>query len=393
MKAQSYNLFELIDDFGPEKIITVSDQKTGMKGVLVIDNTSRGMGKGGCRMSPDLDILEVARLARRMTWKWAVADFSFGGAKAGIYGDPNAENKEEIVRSFVRALKKHIPDEYIFGLDMGLNENDAAIIVDEADDLTASMGTPAELGGIPYDQLGTAAYGCSECARIAADYLDLELKNLTVAIQGFGAVGGGAARFLSEKGAAVVAVSTVEGVLYDPDGLDISRLTQLYRQVGDSAVKEYGGKLLDLGEELTLDVDLLLVAAKQDVITGENAGDIKAKIIVEGANMPTTAEGDDILYRKNKLIVPDFVANAGGVMAAAVGMDERHNCIRPNPRKVYNLIEEKMSQNVPEILDRAASEKKKTRQVALELAKERVVKAMQLRGNKKKEFSEHPLLK
>ena len=122
---------ELIDEWGPEKIICVSDARTGMRGVLVIDNTARGIGKGGTRMTPTVTVGEVARLARVMTWKWAGVDLFFGGAKAGIRADPRNPDKERVLRAFVRALANEVPREYVFGLDLGLTEDDAAIIQDE----------------------------------------------------------------------------------------------------------------------------------------------------------------------------------------------------------------------------------------------------------------------
>ena len=126
--------FELVDQWGPEKVVLVSDRRSGMRGVLVIDNTARGLGKGGTRMSPTLTVGEVARLARTMTWKWAAVDLFHGGAKAGILGDPRGAGKESILRAFARALANEVPSEYVFGLDMGLAEQDAAIFVDELND-------------------------------------------------------------------------------------------------------------------------------------------------------------------------------------------------------------------------------------------------------------------
>src|SRR5919108_4441659 len=122
------DVFALMDGWGPEKVVCVSDRRTGMRGVLVLDNTARGMGKGGTRMSPTLSVTEVARLARVMTWKWAGVDLFFGGAKAGIKFDPAAPDKEAALRSFGRSLSSEVPEEYVFGLDMGLTEHDAAII-------------------------------------------------------------------------------------------------------------------------------------------------------------------------------------------------------------------------------------------------------------------------
>ena len=151
-------MFELIDEWGPEKVVCVSDARTGMRGVLVIDNTARGMGKGGTRMSTTVSVGEVARLARNMTWKWAGVDLFYGGAKAGIWADPNAESKEAVLRAFVRALKNEVPEEYVFGLDVGLTEKDAAIMLDEVGGRGGAVGTPHALGGLPYDQLGVTGH-------------------------------------------------------------------------------------------------------------------------------------------------------------------------------------------------------------------------------------------
>lgn len=377
------NLLGKIDQFGPEKIICVSDSKTGMRGVLVIDNTARGMGKGGCRMSPDVTVEEVCRLARTMTWKWAMVDFALGGAKGGIKADPGSSDKEKIIRAYVRALRKHIPDEYIFGLDMGLTEADAAIVVDELDDLKTSMGTPQELGGFPYDELGATGYGVAEAVKAACSKKNKSFRNTTVSIQGFGAVGRAAAKFLAEEDFVIVAVSTVEGVLYNPAGLDIEKLLELQQEAGDEVVKAYeDGQVMNLGEELTLNVDVLIPAAIQDIITEDNAAKINAELIVEGANMPTTSKAEGILAANNTLIIPDFVANAGGIIAAGVGMDARNSCQRIDAREVYCLIEEKMHDNVSLLLERAEKEEISTREIAKSIAQNRVIKAMQLRGNK-----------
>jgi glutamate dehydrogenase (NAD(P)+) len=150
------------DAFGPEKIIVVHDPGTRMLGYLVIDNTARGMGKGGVRMASELAFNDVLRLARIMTWKNAAADLPLGGAKGGIVADPKDPNREAIIRAYARALRNIIPKEYVFGLDMGLTESDAALVVDELGDPKASTGKPSFLGGIPYDKLMITGYGVVE---------------------------------------------------------------------------------------------------------------------------------------------------------------------------------------------------------------------------------------
>jgi glutamate dehydrogenase (NAD(P)+) len=232
-------MFDMIDEWGPEKIVCVSDPSTGMRGVLVIDNTARGMGKGGTRMSPTVSVTEVARLARNMTWKWAGVDIFYGGAKAGIQADPSAASKEDVLRAFVHALRNEVPEEYVFGLDVGLTEADAAIMLDEAGGRGGAVGTPQGLGGLPYNQLGVTGHGVAETVDAAAQFSGLSTAALSASIQGFGAVGAATARRLDELGVTVVAVSTSQGGLYNPDGLDVAELLALRTQHGDALVHHY----------------------------------------------------------------------------------------------------------------------------------------------------------
>ncbi len=374
------DILSRMDEWGPEKIVLVSDTRTGMRGVLVIDNTARGMGKGGTRMSPTITIEEVCRLARTMTWKWAGVDLSFGGAKAGILADPAAPSKEEILRSWARALSRHIPSEYVLGLDMGLNERDAAVAQDELGDRGAAVGSPTELGGVPYDELGLTGFGVAESAEVACEIAGLELKGASVSIQGFGAVGHAAAKRFAELGARVVAVSSVHGALYDPDGLDVDKLLSLRQEAGDRAVAEYGAALRPVGDELTVAADVLVPAAIQDQIDEQLAARLPAKVVVEGANLPTSKAAQDVLKGRGVTVVPDFIANAGAVVGAGVAMDSRYSAFRPDPAAIFNLISSKLRDNTRVVLDKAARDGVTSHTAALAIAQERVRKAMELKG-------------
>jgi len=375
------DVFQWMDEWGPEKMIVVHDTKTGMMGMLVIDNTARGPGKGGCRMDPNMTLHDCFRLARTMTWKWAMADIFLGGAKAGIRNDPKSPYKEEIIRAYVKKIRKFLPDEYVFGNDMGFAEKDGAIALDEMEDMKAAVGTPAELGGLPYDELGITGFGLVEAAECAAGMAGMELRKAVVSIQGFGAVGAFAAKFMKEKGAKVIAVSSVEGALHDPQGLDIDKLFALREKHGDKCVQKYGkGTIIPLGKELELEADILIPGATGDVITEKNMKNIKAKLIVEGANFPTTLEAQKYFHQKGIYLVPDFVANAGAVMGAGKAMDNRYSCDILDPQDVYDTVKRKMWKNVTMVTEESKKTKRLPREVAEAISKERVRKAMELRG-------------
>jgi glutamate dehydrogenase (NAD(P)+) len=376
-------MFNLIDEWGPEKIVCVSDARTGMRGVLVIDNTARGMGKGGTRMSPTLSVTEVARLARNMTWKWAGVDLYYGGAKAGIQADPSAASKEDVLRAFVRALRNEVPEEYVFGLDVGLTEADAAIMLDEVGNRAGAVGTPQALGGLPYDQLGVTGYGVAETVDAAAQFAGLSTSALSASIQGFGAVGAAAARRLDELGATVVAVSTSQGGLYNLDGLDVAELLALRTQHGDALVDHYtDAKPLTAGEELTVVADVLIPAALQDVVDTDLARTLPARILVEGANLPSSPAAQQVLHDRGVIVVPDFIANAGGVVAAAVAMDSRFSGIRPEPAAVFENISTKLRASTHETLEASRRQGLTTHRVARATAQARVAEAMRLRGRR-----------
>ncbi|NMR29139.1 Glu/Leu/Phe/Val dehydrogenase [Arthrobacter sp. SF27] len=371
-------MFDMMDEWGPEKIVAVSDAKTGMKGVLVIDNTSRGIGKGGTRMQPTVSVEEIARLARVMTWKWAGVDLFYGGAKAGIQADPNSPYKEEILRAFVRRLRNEVPEEYVFGLDMGLTENDAAIINDELGTRGAAVGTPYDLGGIPYDQLGITGYGIAEVVDEAASAIGLSGKR--VALQGFGAVGHAAAERLHRLGYQVVSVSTAAGALHDPNGLDVPALLELRRDLGDAFVSALPELKIEAGRELFVDADIVVPAALQDVISESSAADIKGRLLVEGANLPTNAAAQAVLRDAGITVVPDFIANAGGVVSAAFAMDARYSAFRPETGQIFEAVSTKLRANAVQVLDETGRRGGTSHEAARGLAQERVKRAMELRG-------------
>lgn len=357
-------VFQYSDDIGPEKILYVYDPKTKLKGILVVDNTARGPAIGGVRMAPDVSTEEVFRLARAMTFKNAAADIPHGGGKGGIIADPQTKNKYELVRSFARGIEP-VAD-YVPGPDMGTDERCMGIVLKE---IGRAIGLPREFGGIPLDEMGSTGYGVVISTEVACEYVLLDLSKATVAVEGFGAVGKAAVKFLREKGAKIVAVSDSKGTVYKPDGLDYEKLLEIKQTTG--AVKNYkGGRMIENEELFELPVDILIPGARPDVITQENVRDIKAALIVEAANIPATREAEKILHDRGILVVPDFIANAGGVITGAV------EYAGGTEKEVFDVIQEKTVKNTRQVLDTATNQKVMPRVAAEKMAKERILKAM-----------------
>lgn len=359
----------VIDAIGPEKIVLINEPRTGLRAMVVVDNTAAGPAIGGVRMAPDITFDEVSRLARAMTLKNAAAGLAHGGGKSGIIADPTmpAEEKEHLIRAFARSIA-HLT-EYTPGPDMGLDEAAMAQIHDEID---RAVGLPAVLGGLPLDRLGATGFGVVIAAEEAEPFTGVPLQGARIAIQGFGAVGGHAARFLTERGAIVVAVADIGGATSNDDGLDVDKLLA-WRDGGESVAGFPGGNPISHDELIGYDCDIWIPAARPDVLTGNNAGQIQATSIVGGANIPATAGAEEILHERGVIHVPDFIANAGGVICATVEL------AGGTASQAFATIEEKIRANTRAVLERSRSEGILERAAAEELAMERLWEAMAYR--------------
>src|SRR5699024_6403245 len=225
---------------------------------------------------------------------------------------------------------------------MGLTEVDAAIINDELG-RGAAVGTPYELGGIPYDQLGVTGHGVAEVVDEIADQQNLLGSSVTV--QGFGAVGHSVAKRLHELGYRVTAVYSVKGALANADGLDILAMLRERGEVGDYFVYNHPKLAIEPGQELFTQADIVVPAALQNVVSEHNVGDIKAKLVVEAANLPTNAGAQAALREKGVTVVPDFIANAGGVVSAAFAMESRFSPFRVDPNTILETVSTKLRAN------------------------------------------------
>lgn len=355
-------VFERCDDLGPAKVVHVANPSVGLRGILVIDNVAAGPSIGGLRVAPDVSLIECMRLARAMTLKNAAAGLPHGGGKSVLFADPKMprEQKEQLIRAFASALRDE--QEYIFGPDMGTDETCMAWVKDE---IGRAVGLPRELGGIPLDEVGATGWGLAHATEIAADHIGLHLHGARVAIQGFGAVGKHAARFLAEHGTVLVAASDSSGTIHDPEGLDLPRLIQI-KQAGGSVIDYPGGRKLAREEILDVDCEVWIPAARPDVVNEENVHRLRTKLVVQGANIPFTPGAERRLHEDGVLVVPDFIANAGGVICAA--MEYRG----ASESAAFAAIAEKVRANTQLVLSTARERNLLPREAAFALAAERV---------------------
>jgi glutamate dehydrogenase (NAD(P)+) len=358
--------FPHVDEFGPATVAFVADPALGLEAVVVIDNVAIGPAIGGTRMAPDITVDEVARLARAMTLKNAAAGLPHGGAKSGIKADPAMphEDKVRLVRAFGRAIAPLTG--YIPGPDMGLDEGLMAHIRDTCG---RAVGLPAVVGGIPLDVLGATGYGVAVAGDVCEELGLLHLPDARVVIQGFGAVGSHAARFLTQRGARIVAVSDSRGAVVSPTGLDVTQLLA-HKRTGASVATFPGGQAVDPAALVGYDCEVWVPAARPDVFTADNAHEVKARVVLQGANIPATAEAERVLFERGVVVVPDFIANAGGVICAAV------EYAGGNEAAAFEAIRTKISTNTREVLRRSQQAHVTPRAAADELAQARVREAM-----------------
>ena len=357
-------------------------------GYRVLYNTSRGPAKGGIRFDTNVTLDEVKALAAWMTWKCAVVNIPFGGAKGGVNCDPfhlsNAE-LERITRRYTSAIIDTLgPDSDVPAPDVNTNARVMAWIMDtysmqKRHTVTAVVtGKPVEMGGSLGRREATGR-GCMLVTREALKRLRMPIAGPRVAIQGFGNVGSIAAQLMEEVGLKVVAISDKSGGVYNPDGLRIREVLQHCRQkrfVADYKDAEH----ITNDQLLTIDCDVLVPAAMENVITSKNARDVKARIICEGANGPTTANADKILEENGVFVIPDILANAGGVTVSYFEWVQDRGGYFWDEETVNQRLERIMVQSFDEVASMAGRHGLNLRIGAYMLAIERVAAVHRLRG-------------
>ncbi len=371
--------FPVLMDDGRVKVFT---------GYRVHHSTVRGPSKGGLRYHPRVDLDEIRAMAMWMTWKCAVVDLPYGGAKGGVIVDPaelSLRELEHLTRRYATEIAPLMgPDGDIPAPDVNTNPQIMAWIMD-----TYSMhrgyttpavvtGKPVEIGGSAGRLMATGR-GVAYCAARAMERQGMVAEGATVAIQGFGNVGSSSALHLQALGCRIIAVSDVYGGLYDADGLDARAMYDYYAENG--SLRGYPeGEPISNAELLAMECDLLVPAALEGQITGANAGNVRAKIVVEGANGPTTPEADHILAERGILVVPDILANAGGVTVSYFEWVQGLQFLFWEEDEINARLEKILGRAFSEVWRMAEEKNVSLRLSALMLAVQRVHDATLIRG-------------
>lgn len=358
-----------------------------LRGYRVQHNGARGPYKGGIRYHPTVDLDEVRALAALMSWKTALVDIPFGGAKGGIEVDPTGMSNREvelITRRFTASIH-HVLGSYrdIPAPDVNTNAQTMAWLMDEFSSMhgyspASVTGKPVSLGGAPGRDSATGR-GAIDVLEAWCEHVGENLEGLTIAIQGFGNVGSWAARTAAERGARIIAVSDVQGAIADRGGFDVDKLLSANERFGTVTGDSLGDSITN-EELLAMECDVLIPAALGHVITDENAAAVKARVIVEGANYPTSPAADHILNDAGVTVIPDILANAGGVTGSYFEWTMNIQQFRWKLAQFNDELRDKLNLAYHET-QRMADERRCTlRQAAFAIGVQRVADAARVRG-------------
>ncbi|NLW87217.1 MAG: Glu/Leu/Phe/Val dehydrogenase [Planctomycetes bacterium] len=369
----------------------LSDGKVHVfKAFVVRYSDALGPAKGGIRLSPTTSIDDVHGLAMEMTWKCALIGVPFGGGKSGIVADPltlNPRDKEIVIRSFARNAHRHIsPFVYVPAPDMGTNDIDMGHIKDViASNFGGATthgcyvtGKPIIMGGIAGRREATGR-GVAMTAVEAMKLCKLDPKSSTAIVQGFGNVGSVAAKALSDLGLKIVGIGDVFGAIYSANGIDVSALNDHVAKTGKVTCFT-GAENIDGQKLLEMPCDLLVPAAAANQITEQNAANVKAKVIAEGANSPTTPKADAILEEKGVFVIPDILCNAGGVFVSYLEYTQETQQEQMAEEVVHQRLAERMAKTFRQVHALAGEQKVSMRDAAMLLAVQRVCAALTARG-------------
>jgi len=361
-----------------------TDPVTGRKGYVVIDRLVRGISGGGTRVRSGVTLHEVERLARTMTLKNGSLNVPAGGAKAGLDCDISEPGSRELLLRFLRAMKPLLETSWATAEDLGVSQEELDSAFQEiglglsvyaglkvTGDVEAARARVVEGLSVRSEGIGLAdligGYGVAEAAAAAMDYMNLPMRGATAVVQGFGSMGGGTARYLARKGVKLVGVVDVRGCVVNPEGLDVEHLLARRSPAGevDRFHLPAGTAERPVGDWLEIDAEILVPAALGDVITEENAGRVRARVIVEAANIPTTEGAGRRLHERGVIVIPDFVANSaanGWWWMVMLGL------IEPTEEAAYEYATNTIHETVERLLRLSAEGGISPRDAAVEIA-------------------------
>ena len=371
-------------DVEPRLRVVWTDPVTGRKGYAVIDRMVNGLAGGGTRMRAGVTLEEVERLARTMSYKNGAFNLPGGGAKGGVDIDPHDPAARGMLSRYVRAMKPLYRNGWGTAEDLGVTQEllnevfkeqgvglTVQAMLDRSGDAAAAGARITKGLGVKVDGIGLAdcigGFGVAEAAAATAEHKGWKLSGMRAVVQGFGSMGGSSARYLARLGAKVVGIVDVNGVISNPAGLDVERLLAARNELGEVDRKALGSgdKQAPRDSWLDIDADILVPAAVGDVLTGDNAGDVKARMVVEAANIPTTDEGSQRLFDRGVVVIPDYVANGG---ANAWWWWTLLGVIEPTAEQSFAKVSSVMRETVRKMLERADSRRITPRQAADELS-------------------------
>ena len=370
----------------PYLITEWADEPSGARAWFVIDRLVSGMCSGGIRMRKGLVLQEVIDLARTMSHKMAVLEIPYGGAKAGIDWDPGAPDAQGVLQRFIGAIRPYVAERYATGADLGTHEDEiikACQLAGLAHPLQAGFKGGGDVAldrvrqalalsseGQPITEL-MAGYGVAECTLEACDFLGLEVRGATVALQGFGNVGGAAARYLDRAGARIVVIADIQGALVDEAGLDIPRLLEVRDRFGRIDRSRLPARVTRAPEAAWLErsAQIVIPAAIGNAIRSDNQGSISTQLLVEAANNPVTRQAEAELEARQVVILPDFVANAAAAFLFCGLLEKR---LEPNIDSIFGATSRQLRSTTRALLEHSRSAQISSRRAAEEIAEERL---------------------
>lgn len=372
------NVSAFLDRWGPEKIVQLYDPEINMQGILVVDNTILGPGIGGIRISPTITPREIFQSARTMTWTCALANISFGGAKAGIRANPLEIDKSTYLKSFARKISQYVPEQYIATPDTNVGQEEMTSFVEEIGDTQGATGKPEKMGGIPLE-LGATGFGIGvaiENALITAhSFVDLPstFSDAKISIQGFENIGSTVAKYVDKKGGTIVAISDQWNTIYNKNGINIDNILKYSSAATEKqSIKNYkSAKLLPKDSIIQVDCDIFVSSSDRNVLTEETVNLLKAKMVVEGINNPITPAADQILHQKRMLVLPNILTNAGAVISSYAEYTGK------SAEAAFTMIEAKVKENTKLVVQHSLEGNISVRRIAKEMAKERILEAME----------------